>query len=157
MKKSLILLALFFIATPPLFAEKFWLISPAEYQQKMPKMLSKGLFGADPIDKDGPSIELLSPSINKGDTLASPMRIELSFNPKEGAKILPSSFKVTYDMGMLELDITDRILGQAEVTPSGLIVSGAELPIGSHSITISISDDQRHTGKVDLSFTIAEG
>ncbi len=93
-----------------------------------------------PADRgDGmPEIVLVSPRSLKN--ISSPLDIELRFPTKSPPKIVSNSLRVL--CGFFGFDITDRLTGNAEVTQSGILAKKADLPAGSHSITIEISDDR---------------
>jgi hypothetical protein len=102
------------------------------------------------IAPDAPKIDLITPNI--GSSIASPTPIELKFFPKTPAVVKPESFKAYY--GSLGIDITNRLLKVAQVTPLGINVSEANLPKGSHRITINVEDSEGRKGSKILEFEI---
>ena len=74
-----------------------------------------------------PEIVLVSPASLTN--ISSPFNIELKFLPKWPSKIVRDSLLVLY--GFFALNVTDRLTKHAEVTSSGILVKGAELPPGS--------------------------
>lgn len=131
-----------------------WLVDPAEvareaeYAIKHPDATS-----AKAINPDAPEIEVITPNdINH--SLTSPLPIHLVFKPAEGAVVKPETFRALY--GMLKIDITERIAKKAKVTPEGMSVENAEIPPGSHKLTLRVTDDQGRRGETELKFTVSE-
>ncbi len=87
-------------------------------------------------------------------TIPSPLDIELQFLPKPPSKIVVDSLRARY--GFFGFDVTDRLTKNAKVTPSGILAENADLPAGSHSITIEISDDRERVGRKTFRFEIKE-
>jgi len=79
---------------------------------------------------------------------SGPLRIELSFTPGPGARIVPGSFRMLY--GMLKIDLTDRLAGRAQVKESGVIVEGAKVPRGVHRLVMRVTDDQGQSTEQEL-------
>jgi hypothetical protein len=101
---------------------------------------------------DAPSIEVRNPRLN--DTLSAPFPIRIAFSAREGAEIVPASFRVYY--GMLRLDITDRVLQNVKVAPAGFSVEEADIPAGSHRLLLQITDSKGRVGETTLSFRVAQ-
>ncbi len=101
--------------------------------------------GAGSVNRhDGPpEIILVSPRSLKG--VSSPFEIELRFRTSPHSKIVLGSIRVLY--GFFEFDITDRLTRNAIVSPSGILAKNADLPSGSHSVTIEVSDDRDRTAR----------
>ena len=135
-------------------ASAFQLVSHDEAEQSVQSALQRGL----PLHKPRtrslivslPRIEVVSPSVDR--PVPSPVNIRLRFLPEDGAVILPDTFKVAY--GWLGLDITDRIRQHATITADGLVADNAELPKGTHDLTLSVSDSSNHKTKLEMSVTI---
>lgn len=129
----------------------FTLITQQEYEANanIEPPLTKAL---QPIDPNAPVIELISPELAA--TIPAPVDIDLRFKPKPGTEILPQTFHAFY--GWLKLDITDRILKQANVTATGIKVANADLPNGKHQILIQIEDSKGRVGKKEISFRISK-
>ena len=85
-------------------------------------------------------------------TIPSPLDIELRFLPQPPAKIVTNSLRARY--GFFGFDVTDRLTKNAKVTASGILAENADLPAGSHSITIEISDDRDRVGRKTFGFEI---
>ena len=56
--------------------------------------------------------------------------------PAGTAAIRPETFRVCY-MGFLTMDITQRITDRVAVSPTGIKVTGAQLPSGHHHLLFS--------------------
>lgn len=97
-----------------------------------------------------PEIVLISPRLPT--PVSSPLDIELLFRAEPPARIVPASLRVLY--GFFGFDITDRLAKHAEFTESGIRAKSADLPAGSHDITVEISDDRnrvtRRTFHIDV-------
>ncbi|MGB5064717.1 MAG: hypothetical protein WBQ37_13310 [Candidatus Competibacter sp.] len=90
------------------------------------------------------------PSLSNG--VRSPFNIEVIFSPQEGATIKTDTLSIRYGL----FDITQRILGsgQAEISPRGIKVRGAEIDQGNYKISISIEDSQGRVGSAELELKI---
>jgi hypothetical protein len=101
--------------------------------------------GGSSVDRHNgpPKIILVSPRSLKG--VSSPFEIELRFLASPHSKILRDSIRVLY--GFFEFDIADRLTRNAVVSLSGILAKNADLPSGSHSITIEVSDDRNRTAR----------
>ncbi len=130
-------------------AAAFELITPQEAANDAKAPHLRALLPIPPPDAL-PRIEVVSPSLAKD--VKSPVNIQLKFVPTDGAVILPDTFRAYY--GWLGIDITDRIRQHAAITAAGLTVKDAELPSGSHDITLEIKDSHDHEAKRAVSVTI---
>ncbi len=128
----------------------FTLVSPDEVARERAKGDPPRLRGAAKGDIGGPQIVLVTPSGLQ--TIPSPLDIELRFLPQPPSKIVTNSLRARY--GFFGFDVTDRLTKNAKVTPSGILAENADLPAGSHSITIEISDDRDRVGRKTFSFEI---
>ncbi len=129
-------------------ASAFDLVSAAEVQRDnaAPDVFAKALpaLGA-------PAIEIVSPDVKK--PLTGAVNISVRWSASDGATIDTSSFKVMY--GRLRIDVTQRLAGQAKVTPTGLEAPNATLPEGSHRLLIQIADSQKRMGQQEVVFEVA--
>lgn len=98
-----------------------------------------------------PGIELLRPDLGAG-AAATPTDIELLFKPAANRQIDMESLTILY--GWLGIDITSRVLTHATVTENSVLANGAELPSGSHSITVRIADSEGSEAEREFDFTI---
>jgi hypothetical protein len=99
-----------------------------------------------------PVIEVRNPKLD--DTLRTPFQIRISFKAREGAEVVPSTFKVFY--GYLKLDITDRVVQKVTVAKEGLIVEEANIPAGSHKLLLQVRDSMDRVGEMTLSFKVEQ-
>ena len=132
-------------------AQAFDLISNAEVladAQTMtisPKALPSAIPGA-------PVIRVISPQLTA--PLQPPIDILVNWEGLDGARIDPTSLKVSY--GRFRLDITSRLLKYATVSESGLEAKNAKLPAGSHRLLITVSDSQARESSREFNFEVAE-
>jgi len=106
---------------------------------------------ANSSDIPGPEIIVINPdSINK--TLKNPFTVEVMFKSIEGSSIDISSFKAYY--GSLNLDITDRLLKESKMTPTGFKLSNINVPNGNHKITLLVKDNMSRQCEKVLRFKI---
>lgn len=99
-----------------------------------------------------PSIELLSPVVGK--PLTSPMDIKLRWMASAGSSVDVASARIKY--GRLGIDVTNRVLGAAKVSPTGIDAPGAKLPPGTHRLAIEVADDQKRIGRREFTVEISE-
>ncbi|WP_127075997.1 hypothetical protein [Rhodomicrobium lacus] len=97
-----------------------------------------------------PTIKVNQPDASK--PIKSPVTIEIEFQAEDGATIIPSSIRITY--GWLEIDITQRVLAHAKLTPEGLRATNAKLPQGHHSVTLKVADSKGRVASKVLEFTV---
>ena len=98
-------------------------------------------------DADNPQIRILAPP--PGKSLTSPLDIDLQFVPTGSAPIRPDTFRICY-IGMLSLDLTQRITARVAVTEKGLHVTGAQLPRGRHRLLLLIADERGRLGRREI-------
>lgn len=122
-------------------AERF-LISETEWKQERATPAPPSpRFSPTP---GAPRLELLQPKPGP-DTLASPFDIQLRWNAEGEARIEPQTLRIRY--GWMGLDITQRVLAQAEVTAEGLRIRKAALPSGEHKLAVEIADSLQRVGR----------
>lgn len=92
----------------------------------------------------GPAVKLISP---EADTLVqSPFDFRVNLEARGGEKIDPNSIKVVY-MKSPFVDLTPRL--KSSITASGIQLSKAEVPPGTHTIRITAKDTEgRETNSV---------
>mgnify|MGYP001544886671 CR=1 FL=1 len=83
-----------------------------------------------------PKIEIVEP--RGKDTIEVPIKIYIRFIAEDGASIVVDTIRILY--GWLGIDITERIREHAVITAKGIKADNAELPEGSHRITIKVAD-----------------
>lgn len=106
---------------------------------------------AIPLAGDEPAIEIVRPVVKEG-KVASPMAIEVRFKPMTGKMIDPASFKLYY--GAFKIDVTDRLLKTAKVTPTGFSIDNLDIPAGSHRLVMRVGDDAGAVGIKEIKFTV---
>lgn len=138
-------------STAALTGDTYELISSDEYARTLDTSDDDELFerAGDPL---GPEIEIRQPG--EGEEFNAPVDIDIAFVPADGASIDLDSLKITY--GSLGINVTDRVLENAEVSPDGIVSNGAMLPAGKHKLTVYISDNHGRTGKRRFRFRIKE-
>ena len=104
-----------------------------------------------PLAGDEPAIEIIRPVVKEG-KVASPVAIEVRFKPVAGKAIDPASFKLYY--GAFKLDVTDRLLKTAKVTPTGFSIDKVDIPAGSHRLVMKVADDTGAAGIKEIKFTV---
>ncbi|MHC4044495.1 hypothetical protein [Bradyrhizobium sp. 23AC] len=81
----------------------------------------------------GPRVEVVSP----GETVHSPLRLQLKFEAFGGAKIDPDSVKVTY-LRTPNVDLTPRT--KPFIRRDGINILDAELPAGEYTLRVDVKD-----------------
>jgi hypothetical protein len=104
-----------------------------------------------PLAGDEPAIEIVRPVVREG-KVASPVAIEVRFKPVTGKAIDPASFKLYY--GAFKIDVTDRLLKTAKVTPTGFSIDKVDIPAGSHRLVMKVADDTGAAGIKEIKFTV---
>lgn len=104
-----------------------------------------------PLAGDEPAIEIVRPVVKEG-KVASPVAIEVRFKPVAGKTIDPASFKLYY--GAFKIDVTDRLLKTAKVTPTGFSIDKVDIPSGSHRLVMRVGDDTGAVGIKEIKFTV---
>ena len=127
-----------------------WLVPPEEAQasQAAPQALTPRT--APVVTPGAPRVNLLAPNLSN--TVPSPTRIQVRFEPTSPANIKPETFKVRY--GAFKLDITGRITAASKVTAEGIDVAEAALPKGSHRLFIEIQDSMGRVGERVVAFVV---
>lgn len=104
-----------------------------------------------PLSGDEPAIEIVRPVVKEG-KVTSPVAIEVRFKPVTGKTIDPATFKLYY--GAFKIDVTDRLLKTAKVTPTGFSIDKVEIPSGSHRLVMRVGDDTGAVGIKEIKFTV---
>jgi len=150
MRLSPTLLAALVILLAPfqVLAEPLWLVTPEEM---LKSNSAKPPFYPRVVPPlDAPVIDVITPKLDG--SIASPTPILLKFIPKAPANVKPDSFKAYY--GTFQIDITNRLLGVAQVTAQGINLKEAALPKGSHKITLNVQDSEGRIGSKIIEFEI---
>lgn len=133
---------------------KAWILIPEEEIERDKLLTRSGKTGAPTIDVDQPAgvTTQTSPPV----TINSPVTISISFHPQQGATIDKSSFRATYSSFFgFQIDITQRIVDNAQLTETGLFAKDAEIPAGSYEVTLQIADNLHRVGSRTINFTVA--
>ena len=104
-----------------------------------------------PLAGDEPAIEIVRPVVKEG-KVASPVAIEVRFKPVAGKTIDPASFKLYY--GAFKIDVTNRLLKTAKVTPTGFSIDKVDVPSGTHRLVMRVGDDTGAVGIREIKFTV---
>jgi hypothetical protein len=87
----------------------------------------------------GPKVDVILP----GDTVHSPLHLQLKFEAFGGAKIDPDSVKMTF-LRTPNVDLTPRI--KPFVQAAGIDMPDTELPPGEYTIRVDIKDSDGRIG-----------
>lgn len=134
----------------PSFSSSFVLVTAAEAEREQGLEIAIKGTKRKPVP-GAPTIKLVSPIIGGGPVKA-PVDIELVFEASEQAEVLRESIRVYY--GFWRVDVTERILGEAEFTDFGLLAKNAEVPIGEHKLIISVIDSLDREGQQIFEFEV---
>ena len=147
--RSTLLIALVILLAPlQAFSEPLWLVTPEEM---LKSNSAKPPFYPRVVPPlDAPVIDVITPKLDG--YIASPTPILLKFVPKAPANVKAESFKAYY--GTFQIDITNRLLGVAQVTAQGINLKEAALPKGSHKITLNVQDSEGRIGSKIIEFEI---
>lgn len=145
MKTIYLLIALLAISTQGAAQQ---LVSQEEYV-KYQQITATSAYESIPEDPRAPKIIIFQPEVTK--TVKAPFSIEVFFRPFENQKISWKSFKALY--GSMQFDITDRLLKMATISDNSLYISNADIPVGTHRITLLIADEMQR--KAQKEFIVA--
>lgn len=108
------------------------------------------------LSEEGPDIVLLAPE--EGGTYLSPIGIEIRFEPEQGTSVDLKTLKVTVvsttAVGQFEADITEDIVRYA--SEDGISAPNAEIPAGSHIVTIQVADSEQRLAERQLAITVRD-
>ncbi|OKO75256.1 hypothetical protein [Bradyrhizobium sp. AS23.2] len=96
----------------------------------------------------GPKVEFISP----GDSVGSPLRLQLKFESFGGAKIDPGSVKVIF-LRTPNVDLTPRV--KPFVQADGINMQDAELPPGEYTVRVDIKDSDGRPGTTIFTLKVA--
>jgi hypothetical protein len=100
----------------------------------------------------GPTVVIVSPSPAAG-TIKSPLVLKVRFESHGAAKIDVDSVLITY-MKKPAVDLTQRIKPFVEAT--GIDVENAEVPPGTHTLRVNVTDTEGRSGWADLTFSVSK-
>lgn len=96
----------------------------------------------------GPKVEFVSP----GESVASPLKLQLKFESFGGAKIDPESVKVIF-LRTPNVDLTPRV--KPFVQADGINMQDAELPPGEYTVRVDIKDSDGRPGTAIFTLKVA--
>jgi len=129
-------------------AQTTMLISEAEVAESQ---AAPAMFSAKAVpEKDAPRMEIVTPMVSA--RLKSPIQVQAGFVTTPPATIRTESFKVLY--GAFQIDITQRLLAVAKITPLGINVQEAKLPSGHHKLQLLLEDSLGRQGRQTIEFEI---
>jgi hypothetical protein len=129
-------------------AETNMLVSQAEVAESLAAPV---IFSTKAVpEKDAPRVEIVSPSVSV--RLKSPIQVQAGFVSTPPATIRTESFKVLY--GAFQIDITQRLLAVAKISPHGINVQEAKLPSGRHKLHLLLEDSMGRQGRQIIEFDI---
>jgi hypothetical protein len=96
----------------------------------------------------GPKVEFVSP----GDSVSSPLRLQLKFESYGGAKIDPESVKMIF-LRTPNVDLTLRV--KPFVHADGINMQDAELPPGEYTIRVDLKDSDGRPGTTIFALKVA--
>jgi hypothetical protein len=91
----------------------------------------------------GPKVEFISP----GETVHSPLRLQLKFEAFGGSKIDPESVKMTF-LRTPNVDLTPRI--KPFVQAAGIDMPDTDVPPGEYMVRVDVKDSDGHPGTVSF-------
>ena len=140
----------------------FYLISKVEYQVMLDELgitanSDVNLRPSNNVDlTDGPLIQVLSPNLDD-EIIASPMDIEIKFIPGiSGSAVDKESLKLLYRKLIIKKDITDDVLARAEFSDNTLVLKGARLPSGKHTLEVVVRDELKNESSKRISVKVED-
>jgi hypothetical protein len=99
-----------------------------------------------------PSVVIVSPSPSAG-MMKSPVSLKIRYEGHGGAKIDLDSVILTYVRNP-EIDLTQRI--KQFIAAEGIDVEDADVPPGTHTIRVLVTDSEGRTNWADFTFTVGQ-
>jgi hypothetical protein len=100
----------------------------------------------------GPTIRVLAPDV-AAKSLTSPFPLRIAFEPHGGAKVDPSSVKLTY-LRSPSIELVDRV--KSGLTERGVDLASAEVPPGEHQIRVTVNDTEGRQSSVVLNLSVVK-
>jgi hypothetical protein len=100
----------------------------------------------------GPGINLISPH-SGGASVQSPFDLRLEFVQRGGAKIDLETVKVLYDKNP-PVNLIERV--RTGVSETGIVLAGAQVPAGKHSIIVSVADSDGRSTTRTFELTVSK-
>ena len=98
----------------------------------------------------GPGVELVSP--NPDHIVPSPVPLKVKFIARNNVAIDPASVRLIY-LKEPNIDLTERI--KSHLTSSGIDMTEAEIPPGTHHLRISLRDSQGRASTMTVKIIVA--
>jgi hypothetical protein len=99
-----------------------------------------------------PSVVIVSPPPAAG-MMKSPVSLKIRYEAHGGAKIDIDSVLLTY-LRTPEIDLTQRV--KPYIGDNGIDVQDAEVPPGTHTIRVVVSDTDGRSNETDFTFTVGQ-
>jgi hypothetical protein len=99
----------------------------------------------------GPTVVIKSP--NAAGAIQSPLNLQITFDPHGGSKVDVDSVLLTY-MRTPAIDLTQRI--KPYIAANGIYVVNAEVPPGTHTLRVDVSDTDGRTSSADFTFSVSK-
>jgi len=146
--RNLFMTFLAVVASAICSAQTTMLISEAEVAESQ---AAPAMFSTKAVpEKDAPRMEIVTPIVSA--RLKSPIQVQAGFVTTPPATIRTESFKVLY--GAFQIDITQRLLAVAKITPLGINVQEAKLPSGHHKLQLLLEDSMGRQGRQTIEFEV---
>jgi hypothetical protein len=108
--------------------------------------------GAERGISRGPSVMIVSPQPGAG-TIKSPLALKIKFISHGDTTVDVNSVLVTY-MRVPAVDLTQRI--KPDIGASGIDVENAEVPPGTHTLRVNVTDSGGHANSTDFTFSVSQ-
>jgi hypothetical protein len=129
------------------------LLCPIPIEAKVLITAAEAQLPEDPFNErapfPGPKLILEMPALVRNST-QSPVHLKIRFESR-GAKIDVNSLNVTYRK-LPAVDLTDRV--KEFVSPNGIDMKDAEVPLGRHKIAVDIKDIDGLQGRVEFTLDV---
>jgi hypothetical protein len=99
-----------------------------------------------------PIIEVYQPRMEK--PVESPLEINVRFCPGQGASIDSDSVEIKGCVWLVCKDKTKQVKEHAQVSATGIVARGVELPSGQYTVVITIKDDKGRQGQGKFSVEV---
>ncbi len=108
--------------------------------------------GAERGISRGPSVLIVSPQPGAG-TIKSPLTLKIKFISHGDTTVDVNSVLVTY-MRVPAVDLTQRI--KPDISAGGIDVEDAEVPPGTHTLRVNVTDSDGHANSTDFTFSVSQ-
>lgn len=139
------------LASVPQAAAKtvgFDLLTPGEVALRRDRAPARDLIA---LQNDGPEIRSYAP---QGFGRASPVYFDVEILLRNGVAVDLASIKIAYRFGPIWTDVTGQLRNNAQMNGLCLLVLGAKLRSGRHTLCLTITDRDGRITEARLSFTV---